>query len=149
MTFCSPANFYWVCPESPYGFFSIKDVFFIFTNNFIVLGHCEFVGNLPHGIKVDCSQWMSQFDCYQLQLVYPMVKHHSVRNLHQETSQTTFDTFNHSRNLLHTLQKSFFTFQLCFYLSWRDKASYAKNVYFLSSSILKWLHKNSPILMFF
>ena len=44
----------------------------------------------------------------------------------------------------------FFAFQLHFYLSWNNKAQYAKNVvYLLPSSILKWLHKNSLILISF
>ena len=47
---------------------------------------------------------------------------------------------------LHTLHKSLFAFHLCFYLSWYNKAQYTENVaYFLPSSILKRLHKNSPI----
>ena len=49
----------------------------------------------------------------------------------------------------HTAQ-FFFACQLHFYLSWNNKVSYAKKVaYFLSSSVLKWLHKNSPILISF
>ena len=51
---------------------------------------------------------------------------------------------------LHTLHKSFFVFQLGFYHSWNNKAQYAKNiVYFLPYSVLKWLHKNSPVLLSF
>ena len=96
--------------------------------------------------NIDCSQLMSRFDCYQLQLVYLTMEHHAVRNLQHETSQTTFDMFN--QYLLHTLCKSFSVFRLCFYLSWNNKAIYAKNVgFFLPSSILKWLHKNSPVLI--
>ena len=60
-----------------------------------------------------------------------------------------FDMFYPSQHLLHTLHKSF-AFQLCFYLSWNNKAWYTENVaYFLRSSILKWVHKNSPILIRF
>ena len=51
---------------------------------------------------------MSRFDCYQLQLVYPTTEHHPARNLLHETSQTTFDMFDQSQHLLHTLHKSFF-----------------------------------------
>ena len=33
---------------------------------------------------------------------------------------------------------------------WSNKASYAESVvYFLLSSVLKWLHKNSPVLTIF
>ena len=49
----------------------------------------------------------------------------------------------------HTAQIAFCV-QLCFFLSWNNKAWYAENfVYFLPSSMLKWLHKNSPILVSF
>ena len=33
---------------------------------------------------------MSQFDCYQLQLVYPTREHRPARNVQHETSKTTF-----------------------------------------------------------
>ena len=93
---------------------------------------------------------MSQFDCCQLQLVYVTREQQPVRNFQQKTLKITFDTFNRSQHLLHTLHKSFFVFQLCFYLSWNNKARYTKNVaWFLPSSPLKWLHKNSPILVGF
>ena len=57
---------------------------------------------------------MSQFDCYQLQLVYPTVEHHAMRNLQQETLPTIFDIFNQSQHLLHTLHKSFFCISVAF-----------------------------------
>ena len=40
----------------------------------------------------------------------------------KKTSQTTFDMFDQSQHLLQTLHKSFFAFQLHFYLSWNNKA---------------------------
>ena len=64
----------------------------------------------PTWYNGDCSQLMSQFDCYQLQLFYLTVEHHPVKHFQHETSQTTFNMFGHSENLLHTLQKSFFVF---------------------------------------
>ena len=67
--------------------------------------------------NVHCSQLMSRFDRYQLQLVYPTVEHRPVRNLQHESSQTAFDMFNQSQHLLHTLHKSFFVFQFRFHLS--------------------------------
>ena len=66
--------------------------------------------------NVDCSQLMSQFDRYQLQLIYPTMQHCPLRNLQHETSQSTFDTFNQSQHLLHTLHKSSLAFQLHFTL---------------------------------
>ena len=64
-------------------------------------------------------------------------------------SLITFDMFDQSQHLLHTLHRLFFcAFQLPSYLYW-SKAWYAENIaYLLPSSILKWLHKNSPILIF-
>ena len=61
----------------------------------------------PMWYNVVCSQLMSQFDGYQLQLVYPTVEHRPARTLQQGTSQT-FDMFNQSRHFLHTTHKSFF-----------------------------------------
>ena len=39
---------------------------------------------IPAWCNVDCSQLMSQFDHYQLQLVYSMEEHHQARNLAQK-----------------------------------------------------------------
>ena len=61
----------------------------------------------PEWYNVDCSQLMSWFDHYQLQLVYPTVEHCPARNLQHKTLQTTFDTFSQSLHLLHILHKSF------------------------------------------
>ena len=70
--------------------------------------------------NIDCSQLMSWFDRYQLQLVYLTVEHRLARNLQHKTSQTSFDTFDQARHFLHKLNKlvGFFKFQLCIYLSW-------------------------------
>ena len=76
----------------------------------------------PAWSNVDCSQLLFQYDPYQFQLVYLTMEHRAVRNLQHETSQTTFDMFNQSQHLLHTLHKSFCAFQLRFYLSWNNKA---------------------------
>ena len=53
---------------------------------------------------------MSQFDRYQLQLVYLTGEHRPMRNLQQKTLQTTFDAFDQSQHFLHKLHKSFFAF---------------------------------------
>ena len=65
--------------------------------------------------------------------------------------QCYFLTFDQSQQLFHTLHKSFFALQLSFYLSWNNKISYAEMLFFffLPFSILKWLHKNSLILISF
>ena len=56
---------------------------------------------------------MSQFDCYQLQLVYPTVAHNPA-NLQHEILQTTFGMFSQSQHILHTLQRSFLYFSCIF-----------------------------------
>ena len=67
--------------------FPLKDTFFIF-NNLIDLDRLSMLA-----ISCMVEHWlfpMSQFNHYQLQLVYPTVEHHPARNLQHETSQTTF-----------------------------------------------------------
>ena len=61
----------------------------------------------PKWCNVDCSQLMSWFDRYQLQLVYLTREHGPGRNLQQETLQTSFNLFNQSQHLRHTREKSF------------------------------------------
>ena len=68
----------------------------------------------PTWYNFACSQLMSRFDCYQLQLVYPAMEHCPARNLQHDTSQTTFDTFDESQNLLHTLHHLFLGFSCVF-----------------------------------
>ena len=91
-----------------------KQVQMIFNACFGYIGYVGYVW-----YNVVCSQLMSQFDGYQLQLVYPTVAHHPVRSLQQGTSRT-FDMFSQSQHFLHASHKSsffFFAFQLHFYLS--------------------------------
>ena len=93
--------------KSPLSFFhKIRDTFFIFTNNSIDLDILS-MSLSPVWCNIDCSQLMSQFEHYQLQLVYPTMEHHLTRNLQHDTSQTTFDVFSQSQHLHHTLHKSF------------------------------------------
>ena len=62
----------------------------------------------PKWCNVDCySPLMFQFDCQQLQLVYPTMVHGAVRNFHHKALKNTSDAFNQSQHLLHTLHKSF------------------------------------------
>ena len=93
-------------PKSPFSFpCKIKEKNFHFQQYLYLFGYSEYDDYLPHGIMlVICSQLMSQFDRYQLQLV--IVEHHPVRDLQHEASQTTFDTFSQSQHLPHTLHKS-------------------------------------------
>ena len=67
----------------------------------------------PTWYNVDCSQLMSWFG-HSGQLIYTFMEHRPMRNLQHETLQTTFDTFNQSQHLLHTLPKSFLHFSCLF-----------------------------------
>ena len=80
--------------------------------------------------NIDCSQLMSWFDLYRLQLAYLTVEYHPVKYLQHGIWQTILDILDQSQNLLHTLHTSLFLFQLCFYLSWKPK--YAKMLLFSS-----------------
>ena len=57
---------------------------------------------------------MSQFDYYELQLVYQTVEHRLARILQHKTSQTTSDTSDQSQQLLYTLQIFFHIFSCIF-----------------------------------
>ena len=66
---------------------------------------------------MDCFQLMSQFGCYQLQLVYLTVEHRPEKNLQHEILQTTFNMFiSHSTFSIHCTTY-FSVFQFHFYLS--------------------------------
>ena len=83
-------------------------------------------------IQHDCSQLMSWFEYYQLQLAYPSMDHHPVRNLQHGTLPDTSDMLDQSQHLFNITHKSFLGFQLRFYISWNNKAQYAENVAFFS-----------------
>ena len=79
----------------------------------------------------------------------PPRKHHTARNLQHKTWQTTYDTFHQSQHLLHTQHRSLLcVFQLCFAFLEIIKHNMPQ-MFFLPSSILKWLHKMLPVLMCF
>ena len=86
----------------------------------------------PKWQNIDCSQLISLFDHYQLQLVYPPGDHCSARNLQQETSLTTFDRLNQLQHLLRTLHRSF----VCVCFSWFF--TFLAIITHKISSILKW-----------
>ena len=139
---------YWVAPKVPMAF-STKDTFSFFTNNFIDLDILS-MWLSPAWCSLDCSQFMSQFDHYQRQPVSPTLNLKSI--IQWEISSPKF----HQPLLTHRIGHSTFSTHcmnlfLCFsyfYLSSNNKAWNDKNAaYFLPSSVLKWLHKNSPILI--
>ena len=102
---------YWVGQKSSYGYFhKIKDtIFFIFSNNHW-FGYFDHVGNLQCGITLIVLSY-----CLDLIAVnfnwstqhWSIILRCFILNLQDETSPTTFDTFNQSQHLLHTLHKSF------------------------------------------
>ena len=68
----------------------------------------------PMLYNIDCSQFMSGFNCYQFPPVYLTVEHCPARNLQHKTLETTFDIFSQSQYPLHTLHVFFFSFFLHF-----------------------------------
>ena len=75
----------------------------------------EVYGVYPTRYGIDYFKLMSQFDCYQLQLVYQTVERYPARNFQHKTSPITFDTPKQSQHLLHTLHKfSFFCISVVF-----------------------------------
>ena len=117
------------------------------TNDFQRLIRIFWVRRLsPSWYNVDCSQLMSRFDCYQLQLVYPTVEHRPAKNLQHKTSQTTFDMFDQSQHLFHILHKSFFAFLIFLEII---KHNMLKMLVFSSIFNIKMATQNSPILISF
>ena len=131
--------------KNPFSFlFKIKDTLFIFTNNLIELDSLGMSAVSRVVQRVDCFQFLSRFDHYQLQLVSLTMEHHLARNLQHKTSQNTFDTFSHSTFSTHCTNL-FMRFSCIFTFLEIISVNAENVVHFLPSSILKWLHKNSPI----
>ena len=101
----------------------------------------------PMWYNVDYSQLMSRFDCYQLQLVYLTLECCPARNLQHKILQTTSDMVLQSQHLLHTCTSHLLRFTFVFTFLKIIKHNILG--FFLPSSILKWLHNNSPILVSF
>ena len=77
----------------------------------------------PSWYNIDYSQWMSWFDCHQLQLVYWTMEHHPVRNLQHKISQTTFWYVQSiTAPFPYVVQTFFCVFQMHSYFSWNNKA---------------------------
>ena len=101
----------------------------------------------PMWHNVDCSQLMSWLDRCQLRLVSPTEEHRPARNLQHETSQTTL-TCSICHSTFSTHCTSFFVHLSCVFLE-KLKHNMLKILCFIPSLILKWLHKNSPVLTSF
>ena len=137
-------------PKSPFSFLYKNKTHFSFSLITLLIWMFWVCRQSSALYNVDFSQLMSNFDQYQLQLVYLTVEHRPVRNLRHKTSQTTFDTFDQSQHRLHTLHKSFL---VCFSCIFTFLETIKHNMLkvlliFFHLQYLKWLHKNSPILMF-
>ena len=84
-------------------------------------GYFEYVTHLSHGTmltglnNVNVSIWL-----LSTSTSLPNCGTHPA-NLQHEILQTTLDMFRQSQHFLHTLQRSFFVFQLHFYLSRNNK----------------------------
>ena len=105
-------------------------IFFIFTNHFIDL-------DILSMSAISRMIFMSRFDHYQF-LTSPPDSGAS------SSKSPAWNFANHFLSRSVTAPSPYTAktlFQLLFYLSWNNKA------YFLPSSILKWLHKNWPILV--
>ena len=106
---------YWVGQKVHLVFFcKIKDIFFIFINNFVDLEilsmsdiSCYWL--LVGGVQGCCQTSPNTQDS-------PTTKNSLDKmSMHQETLQITFNT-DQSQHFLHILHKSFFAFQLSFHL---------------------------------
>ena len=112
-------------------FQKIKGTFFIFTNNFIDLDILSMLANL---IAINFN-WSTQ--------PWSISK--------QETARNFANHFWHARSITapspYTAQIFFVCFSHVFTFLEIIKHDMPKMCSFFPSSILKWLHKNSPILM--
>ena len=102
---------YWVGQKVCLFFFcKIKGIFFIFTNNFIDL-------DVLSMLAVSLVVWSLSASAGRPDRGASSSKKSAARKFTNH-----FDTFNRSQHLLPTLHTFFFQFQLCFYLSWNNKA---------------------------
>ena len=137
-------------PKSPRGFFhKIKDTFFIFNNNIIDLDILSM-----SAISCLMKHWLFSINV-SIWLLSTSTGLPNQGALSSKKSQT-WNFANHFWHIWsvtapspYTAQIFFFAFQLCFYLSWIIKHNMPKMLCFILSLMLKWLHKNSPILLVF
>ena len=101
----------------------------------------------PLWYNIDHSQLMSQFDSYQLQLVYPTMEW-EISSMKLRKPLLTH-SISHSIFSIHCTNV-FLYFSCVFTFLEIIKHDMPKMLlFFLPSSILKWLHKNLPILKSF
>ena len=85
-------------------------------------GYFEYISHLLHWYNTEYSQLIYWFDHYQLQLVYPTMKHCPVRNLQHEALQTTFTLLISHSSFSICFTNLLFSFKFHFYLFWNNKA---------------------------
>ena len=112
--------------------------------------HVTASASLQHTLTAVAPLWhtwllsTSPLDGHQRQLVHMAVQYRPARNNQHETSQTTLKSqLSHHTFFTHCID-ILCVFQLHFYLSW-IKHNMPNMLLFLPSSLLKWLHNNSPI----
>ena len=131
---CSSFILYWV-GQKVRMVFSIKyKTDFSFSRITLLIWIFRVCQLSPMWYNIDCSQLMSRFHCYQLQ-------HGPVRNLQQLPKSLLTCLISHSSFSLHCTNL-FSHFSCVFTFLEIIKHNILKNVvYFLPSSVLKWLHK--------
>ena len=103
--------------KSPFNFFhKIKDIFFIFTNNFIDLDILS-MSTISHCWLLLVATHLAMHETPPQQRIFlPKYKYYQ-----QTLQKFTFDTFDQSQHLLQT-PHNYFLFHLHFYLSWNNKS---------------------------
>ena len=132
-------------------FCKIKDTFFIFTNNFIwIFWVCQLS---PAWYNIDCSQLMSLFDRYQLQLVCPTVEHRPARTVEIPPAWNFINHFWHVWSVTaHTLYTAqiFFCVSVAFLPFLKLQSIICQKCCIFSSIFnIKMVHKISPMLTSF
>ena len=88
---------------------------------------------------------MFRSDCCQLHLIFPTLEHHAARNLQQEASHTTSDTFGHSTLSVYCTELSM-SFSCIFTFTFTSLSRCWKcGLLPLPSSILKWCQGPAPV----
>ena len=138
------------CPKRPYGFScKIKDMFFIFTNNFIDLDILSMLAISSYWLLLGRGQGC----CYTFSNAWdsPTAKNYLAKII---VPRDSANLFWHIQSVTapspYTAQIFFLHFSYVFTFLEIIKHNMLKILHILLlSSVLKWLHKNSLILMFF
>ena len=113
-------------------------------------GYFEYVSYLQYGkMLIVLNQWVLSL----ITINFNLSTHHELLSSEKSLALNFTNHFWHIQSVTalspYTAQIFPFEFQLCFYLSWNNKARCWKCCFSLPSSILKWPQKNSSTLMTF